>query len=208
MPSAIFCRKAAGVCPQAATWCASTTPVGRDTASASSAGSRDICWPSTRSFCSVSIRIAPTMEVAEKEIPDAVLYCTYVHLSRSITLLDSRCLRDRQTLHLHNLQGIGRRTWPRSQPVIEYHAPLMYLFAEVIIANTGYGVSQGDEFQVMRRDDANAMSTCQSVDVSAAANEALPIIRATKNFVNQEAQRYGLLSLTCTQYAVKRRTSA
>src|SRR5262247_3465000 len=113
--------------------------------------------------------------------------------------VDSRYLRDRQALHLHNLQGISRRTWPRSQLVIEHHAPVMHLFAEVVIANTGYGVSQGDEFQVMGRDDANAMPTCKSVDVSAAANEALPIIRATKNFVNQKAQRHGLLSLTCTQ---------
>src|SRR5215470_10153261 len=147
----------------------------------------------------MSIRIAPTMEVAEKDITDAVPYCTDVHLPLIITLLDSRHISDRQALYLHNLQGIGRRTWPRAQLVIEYHAPLMHLFAEVIIANTGYGVSQGDEFQVMSQDDANAMSTCKSVDVSAAANEALTIIRATKNFVNQEAQRYGLLSLTCTQ---------
>src|SRR5262245_17743642 len=113
--------------------------------------------------------------------------------------VDSRHLSDRQALHLHNLQGIGRRTWPRSQLVIEHHAPVMHLFAEVVIANTGYGVSQGDEFQVMGRDDANAMPACKSVDVSAVANEALPIIRAAKNFVNQKAQGYGLLSLAGTQ---------
>ncbi len=75
----------------------------------------------------------------------------------------------------------------------------MYLFAEMIIANTGYGIGQGDEFQVMGRNDANAMAACKSVDESAAANEALPIIRTAKNFVDQEAQRYGLLSLAGTQ---------
>src|SRR6266516_6334634 len=113
--------------------------------------------------------------------------------------VDSRRLSDRQALHLHNLQGISRRTWSRSQLVIEHHAPVMYLFAEMIIANTGYGIGQGDKFQVMGRNDANAMAACKSVDESAAANEALPIIRTAKNFVDQEAQRYGLLSLAGTQ---------
>src|SRR5215510_14079976 len=102
--------------------------------------------------------------------------------------VDSRHLRDREALHLHNLQGIGRRTWPRSQLVIEHHAPVVYLFAEVIIVDTGYGIGQGDEFQVMRRDDANAVPACKSMDIGTAANEALPIIRDAKNFVNQEAQ--------------------
>src|SRR5712691_8078972 len=111
---------------------------------------------------------------------------------------DSRRLSDRQTLHLHNLQGIGRRTWPRSQLVIEYHAPVMHLFAEVIIVNTGYGIGQGDEFQIMGGNDANTMPACESMDVGTAPNEALPIIRAAKNFVDQEAQRYGLLSLAGT----------
>src|SRR5437879_713527 len=106
--------------------------------------------------------------------------------------IGSRYLSDGQALHLHNLQGIGRRTWPRSQLVIEYHAPVVHLFAEVIIANTGYGVGQGDEFQVMRRDDANAMPACESMDVGTAANEALAIIGAAKNFVDQEAQGHGL----------------
>src|SRR5215831_5452548 len=109
--------------------------------------------------------------------------------------IDSRRLSNRQALHLHNLQSIGRRTWSRSQLVIKHHAPVMYLFAEMIIANTGYGIGQGDEFQVMSRNDANAMPVCESMDVGTAANEALPIIGAAKNFVDQEAQRYRLLSL-------------
>src|SRR5712691_1737802 len=111
---------------------------------------------------------------------------------------DSRHLSDRQALHLQNLQGIGRRTWSRAQLVIEHHAPVMHLFTEVIIVNTGYGIGQGDEFQVMGRNDANAMPACESMDVGTAPNEALPIIRTAKNFVDQKAQRYGLLSLAGT----------
>src|SRR5205807_8675134 len=95
---------------------------------------------------------------------------------------DSRHFSNRQALHLHNLQGISRRTWSRSQLVIEHHTPVIYLFAEMIIANTWYGIGQGDEFQVMGRNDANAMAACKSVDESAAANEALPIIRTANTF--------------------------
>ena len=59
----------------------------------------------------------------------------------------------------------------------------MNLFAEVIIADAGYGIGQRDEFQIMGGDDANAMPTRQSMDVGTAPNEALPIVRAAKNFV-------------------------
>jgi hypothetical protein len=83
--------------------------------------------------------------------------------------------------------------------VIEHHTPVVHLFAEVVIVDARYGIRQGDEFQVMGRDDTNAMPARESMDIGATPNEALPIIRTAKNFVDQEAQGHGFLSLTGTQ---------
>ena len=68
----------------------------------------------------------------------------------------------------------------------------MDLFAEVIIVDARDGIRQRDQFQIVGRDDADAMPACERMNLCLTPDKTLPIVRAAKNFVDQEAQGYGL----------------
>src|SRR5262249_20729083 len=71
----------------------------------------------------------------------------------------------------------------------------MDLFTEVIIVDMRHAIRQRDEFQIVGRDDADAMPTRESTNVGLTANEALPIVCTAENFVDQEAQGKALKGL-------------
>src|SRR5579883_1358716 len=79
----------------------------------------------------------------------------------------------RQTLHLHNLERISRRTGTRPQNIIENHLSIDDILFEVVIFHLGQEISHLNQLQVMGREQAEAGLARQCFDIGFTANTTL-----------------------------------
>ena len=104
----------------------------------------------------------------------------------------------RQPFKRHDLQRIGRGTRPGAEPVVEDHALVGDVVAEVVVAHRGNLVGQVRELQVMGGDDAHAALAREGADVGAAAGEAFPVVGAAEYLVDEEEERQRIVGAGAT----------
>jgi len=92
----------------------------------------------------------------------------------------------RQSLHLHDFQSIRRRTGTGPQQVVEHHAPIDDVFFEMVVFQFGEFIGQFNQVQIMRRNDAQAISSGKRRNVGLAAKATFAIVRTLKNFIDEK----------------------